>query len=307
MNEKIRNTILGLAALVLAVSASGQQQAPSQTPAVARATPPSELTVDDTFDPPIAKPAFGSGKGPVVVIDQRHRNVVSLESYFRPVGRFLAKDGYAVKAGNDLFTDTSLSATKVLVIANAQAEDHAPVGTPAFTDAEVAAIEAWVKKGGGLLLIADRAPFGGPAFSLARAFKVTLDDNTVLRKGDDGKPDGVLTIDVATDGNPKHPVFKGVSKVVYVVGESLDGPGVVLRAPKGTYSGPTNQAVDGPSAAGKPIILAFTHVKGRVVVIGDAGIASAFGSVGGSTHRGISEADNAVFVRNTIRWLAGSK
>jgi hypothetical protein len=51
-------------------------------------------------------------------------------------------------------------------------------------------------------------------------------------------------------------------------------------------------------------VLAFAHGKGRVVVIGDAGIASAFGSVGGSTHRGISEADNATFVRNVIRWLA---
>ena len=304
MNEKIRAAILGLAAFVLAVSASAQ--APP-TPAVARATPPSELTVDESFDPPIAKPAFAAGKGPVVVVDQRHRNVVSLESYFRPVGKFLGKDGYVIRAGNDVFTQAALAPAKVLVIANAQAEDHSPTGSPAFTDAEVAAVEAWVKKGGGLLLIADRAPFGGPALSLARAFKVTLDDNTILRKGDDGKPDGVLTIDVAADGDKKHPVFKGVSKVVYVVGESLDGPGIVLRAPKGTYSGPTNQAVDGPSAAGKPIILAFTHGKGRVVVIGDAGIASAFGSVGGSTHRGISEADNTLFVRNTIRWLAGGK
>jgi hypothetical protein len=300
MNEKIRGAILAFAALVLTVSASAQTP-----PAVAKATPPSELTVDESFDPAIAKPAFATGKGPTVVVDQRHRNVVSLESYFRPVGRLLAKDGYVVKPGNELFTDASLAGTKVLVIANAQAEDHSPVGSPAFTDAEVAAIEAWVKKGGGLLLIADRAPFGGPVLSLARAFKVTLDDNTVLRKGDDGKPDGVLTIDVAGNGDRKHPVFAGVSRVVYVVGESLDGPGVVLRAPKGTYSGPTNQAVDGPSAAGKPIILAFPHGKGRVVVIGDAGIASAFGSVGGSTHRGISEADNAAFIRNVLRWLAG--
>ena len=177
-------------------------------------------------------------------------------------------------------------------------------GAPAFTEPEVRAVEAWVKKGGGLLLIADRAPFGGPARTLARALGVTLDDNTILRKGEDGKPDGVLTIDVAADGEKTHPIFTGVSRVVYVVGESLAGPGVVLRAPAGTYSGPTNQATEGPPAAGKPIILAFSHGSGRVVVIGDAGIASAFGSVGASSHRGISEADNARFVRNVIRWLA---
>ena len=278
--------------------------ASSQPAAKAQATPPSELTVDDSFDPPISRPAFGAGKGPVVVVDQKHRNVVSLETYFRPVGRFLGKDGYAVRPGNEVFTEEGLAVARILVVANAQAPEGSGEGASAFSEAEVRTVEAWVRGGGRLLLIADRAPFGAPARTLARAFRVTLDDNTILRKGADGKPDGVLTIDVAADGEKSHPVFAGVSRVVYVVGESLDGPGPILRAPKGTYSGPTIQATDGPAAAGLPIILAFSHGKGRVVVIGDAGIASAFGSRGGETHRGISEADNALFVRNVFRWLA---
>jgi hypothetical protein len=278
--------------------------AAAQTAEKAQATPPSELTVDEFFDPPIAAPAFRAGKGPAVVVDEKHRNVVSLKTYFGPVGRFLGKDGYKVRPGTGAFAADGLAKARVLVIANAQAPEGSPEGTSALADTEVTAIEAWVRKGGGLLLIADRAPFGGPARSLARSFGVTLDDNTILRKGDDGKPDGVLVIDVSADGEQSHPVFAGVSRVVYVVGESLAGPGPVLRAPKGTYSGPTNRAADGPSAAGKPIVLAFSHGKGRVVVIGDAGIASAFGSRGGATHRGISEADNALFIRNVVRWLA---
>lgn len=300
MIEKPIQPILAYAALVLAAAVLAQTPAPGK----AQATPPSELTVDDSFDPPIAKPAFASGKGPVVLVDEKHRNVVSLQSYFRPVGRFLGKDGYAVRPSTETFTSENLAKARILIIANAQAAEGAAADTPAFSSEETAAVEAWVKRGGGLLLIADRAPFGGPARTLAKAFGVTLDDNTILRKGDDGKPDGVLTIEVAADGDRKHAIFAGVSKVVYVVGESLDGPGPVLRAPRGTYSGPTNQATEGPSAAGKPIILAFPHGKGRVVVIGDAGIASAFGSVAGSSHRGISEADNALFVRNVFRWLA---
>lgn len=276
----------------------------AQTEGKAQATPPSELTVDDSFDPPIAAPAFRAGKGPAVVVDERHRNVVSLQTYFRPVGRFLGKDGYNVRPGTDALAARGLAKTRVLVVANAQAPEGSSTGASAFSDAEIAAVQGWVTKGGGLLLIADRAPFGGPARALARAFRVTLDDNTILRKGEDGKPDGVLTIDVAGNGESSHPIFAGVSRVVYVVGESLDGPGPILRAPKGTYSGPTSQTADGPSAAGKPIVLAFSHGKGRVVVIGDAGIASAFGSVGGATHRGISEADNALFVRNVVGWLA---
>lgn len=298
MIVKSRGSIFLLSAFFLAAAAGAQ---PAEK---AQATPPSELTVDDAFDMPIGKPAFRSGKGPAVVVDEQHRNVVSLKTYFGPVGRFLRKDGYSIASGIEAFTPTGLARTRVLVIANAQAPEGSPEGASAFSDAEIAAVEAWVTKGGGLLLIADRAPFGGPARALARAFHVTLDDNTILRRGGDGKPDGVLTIDVSADGEKTHPVFAGVSTVVYVVGESLDGPGPILRAPKGTYSGPTSQAADGPSAAGKPIILAFSHGAGRVVVIGDAGIASAFGSRGGATHRGISEADNALFVRNTVRWLA---
>jgi len=267
-------------------------------------TPPSELNVDDGFDPPISDPAFPAGQGPVVVVDQRHHNVVSLSSYFRPVGRFLARDGYAVRAGTSPFQRATLEGVRVVVVANAQGPPGAPPGTQAFPEQEVHALEKWVKAGGGLLLIADRAPFGGPARSLARAFGVTLDDNTILTAGADGKPTGELTLDVAAQGEPSHPVFAGVSRVLYVVGESVSGPGPVLKAPPGTYSGPTAQAARGPSAAGKPLILAFSYGEGRVVVIGDAGIVSAFGSVGGSEHRGISEADNARFVRNVVRWLA---
>lgn len=157
--------------------------ADAQTAEKAQATPPSELTVNESFDPPIAAPAFRAGKGPTVVVDEKHRNVVSLKTYFGPVGRFLGKDGYNVRPGTGAFATEGLAKARVLVIANAQ-------------------------------------------------------------------------------------------------------------------------AADGPSAAGKPIVLAFSHGKGRVVVIGDAGIASAFGSRGGATHRGISEADNALFVRNVVRWLA---
>lgn len=260
--------------------------------------------MDDSFDPAVSDPAYPPGKGPAVLIDERHRNVVTLATYLRPVGRFLGRDGYVVKPSKETFTAALLKPARVLVIANAQAPEGSAEGSPAFSDAEVRAVEEWVKRGGGLLLIADRAPFGGPARTLAKVFGVTLDDNTILRKGADGKPDGVLTIDVAADGEKSHPIFAGVSRVVYVVGESVAGPGAVLRAPAGTYSGPTIQATEGPSAAGKPIILAFSHGKGRVVVIGDAGIASAFGSVGASSHRGVSEADNARFVRNVVRWLA---
>jgi len=299
-SRQMKRPIFAGGCLLLAALTLSAQPPPKK----AQATPPSELTVDEQFDPPVSDPAFPRGTGPRVLVDERHRNVVSLSSYFRPVGQFLEKDGYVVRAGTEPFRKTNLEPVRIVVIANAQAPEGAPAGTQAFPDQEVKALERWVKAGGGLLLIADRAPFGEPARSLARAFGATPDNNTILMKGEDGKPTGVLTIDIASNGDPKHPIFSGVSQVVYVVGESLSGPGAILKAPPGTYSGPTAQATQGPPAGGKALVLAFAYGSGRVVVIGDAGIASAFGSVGGQTHRGISEADNAQFVRNVVRWLA---
>src|SRR6185369_7792341 len=134
MITKSLRSILLLSVLSVAAAAG------AQTPEKAQATPPSELTVDESFDPPIAAPAFRAGKGPAVVVDEGHRNVVSLKTYFRPVGRFLGKDGYDVRPGAGSWTADGLAKTRVLVVANAQAPEGSPAGASAFSDAEVAAV-----------------------------------------------------------------------------------------------------------------------------------------------------------------------
>jgi hypothetical protein len=289
-------TIALLCTLLLAA-----EPPPAET---AKPTPASELTVDESFDPPIPAPAYRKGQGPLILVDQQHRNVVSLTSYFGPVGRFLTRDGYTVRPLSEPFSATSLKNARIVVIINAQSPEGLPEGTSAFGEQEIRSLEEWVRRGGGLLFIADRAPFGGPASALGKALGVTFDNNTVLRHGPDGKPDGVLKLEVKTSGKPTHPLFSEVSQLVYVVGESLRGPAPILTAPKNTYSGATMNTGDGPDASGRPLALAFSRGSGRVVVIGDAGIFSAFGSANGPTHRGISEADNARFLRNVVRWLA---
>ncbi len=251
----------------------------------AKPTPPMELTVDESFDPPIPAPAYPKGRGPLILVDQQHRNVVSLTSYFGPVARYLTRDGYTVRPLSEPFSAASLKNARIVVIINAQSPEGSPEGASAFGESEIRSIEEWVRQGGGLLFIADRAPFGAPASALGNALGVTFDNNTVLRHGPDGKPDGVLKLEVKTSGKPTHPLFNEVSQLVY-------------------DSAPTMNTPDGPDASGKPLALAFSRGSGRAVVIGDAGIFSAFGSVNGPTHRGISEADNARFLRNVVRWLA---
>jgi hypothetical protein len=273
----------------------------------AQPTPPGQLTVDASFNPAFDAPDFKTGAKPIVFIDEAHRNVISLETYLGPVGRWLERLGYQVRPSRTNAEELGIAqgtAGAVFVVANAQAPAGSPADASAFTEQEVIALESWVEDGGSLLLVADRAPFGAPARALAKAFGVTLDNNTILIKNADGPPTGELTVNVNKYGERTHPLFDRVLTVAYVVGESMTGPGVILRAPDGAYSGPTAQATEGPPAAGKALILAFEHGKGRVVVIGDGGVVSAFGSASGNAHRGISEGDNARFVRNMFKWLA---
>jgi hypothetical protein len=287
--------LLGL--WLVSLSLSGQAQA---TP-----TPPTQLTVDESFSPAFDAPDFKTGEKPIVFIDEAHRNVITLRTYLGPVGRWLEKLGYQVRPAQGSAERLVEGPDRaIFVVANAQAPEKRPADASAFSEEEVIAVEAWVRDGGSLLLVADRAPFGAPARALAKAFGVTLDNNTILVKSADGSPTGELTVDVNRHGERSHPLFDRVLSVVYVVGESMSGPGVMLRAPDGAYGGPTAQATDGPSAAGRALILAFEHGKGRVVVVGDGGVVSAFGSASGSAHRGISEGDNARFVRNVFKWLA---
>ena len=66
-----RRRLLGLAAL----GASAQQVA------------------DTAFDPPIGKPAFALGKGPVVGIDEAHHNFHTVGGRYQTFARLLRKDG----------------------------------------------------------------------------------------------------------------------------------------------------------------------------------------------------------------------
>ena len=102
-SRPMKRPIFAGGCLLLAAWTAAAQAPPEK----ARATPPSELTVDEEFDPPVSDPAFPHGSGPRIVVDERHRNVVSLASYMRPVGRFLEKDGYVLRRGTSAFDKAS--------------------------------------------------------------------------------------------------------------------------------------------------------------------------------------------------------
>lgn len=138
-----------------------------------------QQVVDTAFVPNVrSTPAYASGRGPVVMVDEAHHNFHTATGGYRPFARLLAADGFVVRSYAARFDSSNLAAARVLVVANAVAERNQataawrlPVAS-AFDQDEVAAIAAWVKRGGSLLLIADHLPFAGAADSLASALGI---------------------------------------------------------------------------------------------------------------------------------------
>lgn len=302
------------------------------TPALAQ-----QQMVDPDFRPTVERPVYAEGQGPVVVIDEAHANFHRLEGQYAPFAALLRADGYRVRAGTLAFDAGGLDGVDVLVIANAGATGQRPT-PPAFTEAEGAALEAWVRNGGKLLLIADHTPFGAAAEALAARFGVKMGTGYAFALSNGG---GDLTTNLVypAEAFGDHPIFAGrdaserVESVTAFTGQSLEGPEgatVLLHMTDGARESPdlpTLQALadrlndaGAPDAAiaelSKPALpaqgLAFDYGRGRVVVLGEAGMLSAqlirYPAESGQADRrfGMNAAPgNARFGLNIMHWLSG--
>ncbi|HEY0599317.1 DUF4350 domain-containing protein [Brevundimonas sp.] len=280
------------------------------------------------------------GQGPVVAIDEAHANFHRMEGQYAPFAALLRADGYRVRAGTLAFDAGGLDGVDVLVIANAGATGERPT-PPAFTEAEGAALEAWVRDGGRLLLIADHTPFGAAAEALAARFGVRMGTGYAFAMPDELNLTTTLVYPAEALG--AHAILTGrsaderVTGVTAFTGQSLEGPAgatMLLRMPAGARESrdlPTLQALAGRleqagetgagaaeaveelSAPALPAQgLAFDHGRGRVVVLGEAGMLSAqlirFPPESGQADRrfGMNAAPgNARFGLNILHWLTG--
>lgn len=144
--------------------------------AVATACCTAQQIPDTAFTFPNPKPSFAPGSGPVVLLDEAHYNFHTLDGRYATFGKVLREDGYRVQPNRQEFTTAGLAGCKVLVIANAlDSVSNTAWVTPnrsAFSASEIAAVNAWVKNGGSLFLIADHMPFAGSAQDLAQSFGI---------------------------------------------------------------------------------------------------------------------------------------
>lgn len=321
---RVPTVILAVAALAAAGAASAQQQ-----------------LVDPDYRPTVERPAYPAEQGPVVVIDEAHANFHRMEGRYAPFAALLRADGYRVRAGTLAFDAGGLEGVDVLVVANAGATGQQPT-PPAFTEAEGAALEAWVRDGGRLLLIADHSPFGEAARGLASRFGVRMGAGYAFTLADGLDP--TTTLSYPAEALGEHPIVSGrdagerVEGVTAFTGQSLEGPEgatVLLPIPDGAREardlatlqtladrlqqvgatgGAAEAAVSELSTPALPAQgLAFEFGRGRVVVLGEAGMLSAqlirFPPESGQADRrfGMNVAPgNARFGLNVVRWLSGA-
>jgi hypothetical protein len=279
---------------------------------------------DTSFTPPISDPAFASGQGPRLAIDDGHHNFHTSTGRYRPFAMLAARDGYRVAGTPGPFTDSLLAGIDVLVIANALAERNEggrwTLPTPsAFTPDEIAAVVRWLQRGGSLLLIADHMPFGGAAESLATAVGVrwanafALDSasrggNFVLHRGAELAPHAVFEGRASGERIDSIVVFTGSALGLAGAGSPLFGlpPHVTLLYP--TEAWRFSRDTRRESGAGWLQGAALRVGRGRVVALGEAAMMSAQRQGPRGNPMGFNDpraAQNVQFILNVLHWLSG--
>jgi hypothetical protein len=303
-----------------------------------------QQVADTSFDVSVSRPAYPRGTGPSVAIDEAHHNFHTMSGRYAPFARLLENDGYRVSANTAPFTRESLAPLQVLVIANAIGGEWntEAFGRAGFTDAEADALEAWVGQGGLLLLVADHAPMGVAAEVLGRKFGVGMSKGFTEDPEHFFQEFGGPSILLFTRENGllrDHAITRGrdsterVSRVVAFTGQSLAGPPeaeVVLalgdraidhpsptveqvraRGSPGTAWRTAIAGLPTTSARGRAVALALPHGRGRVFVLGEAGMLSAqavrnqAGELLGIMGMNVPGLDNKQLALNILHWLTG--
>ena len=280
---------------------------------------------DTSFNPPIAKPAYAEGRGPVVLIDEAHNNFHTADGRYLAFARLLRRDGYVVRSNKTPLTATGLAGARVLVVANALHErnrDDWDLPTPgAFSAEEIAAVRDWVAGGGSLLLIADHMPFPGAIDQLAAAFGIYFVNGFAQ---DSTKQDGTLVFHRSVGSLGSHVIVNGRSPAERVDSvTSFTGSAFRITVPADTLLRlpPTTLVLMPqvawqfsrltPRVAGAGMLqgAVLAHGRGRVAAFGEAAMFSA--QVAGPQRNPMgmnhpAAPQNAQFLLNVMHWLSGA-
>ncbi len=282
-----------------------------------------QQVADPDFDTKVAKPAY-TKKHPKVFLDEAHNNFHTASGRYKPFADLITSDGYQVIPNKQKFTKALLEGCDVLVISNALgavAMGSPEASNPAFTDEESDAVREWVRSGGNLLLIADHAPMGAANEKLGLRFGVEMSKGYTgdpKNRDEESRSDSNLAYSRENQLLGDHPITSGrnnserITKVIAFTGQSLKGPPGSIAFMKLADTAfdvmPTQRGGDGKetSAAGRAQGIAFKFGKGRVVVMGEAGMLSAQLAGPQKNKFGMNRAgiDNRQLALNIMHWLS---
>jgi hypothetical protein len=265
--------------------------------------------------------------GPIrVVFDEGHHNVHTVSGGYQMLADLLAASGYIVLTSCGGFTSDDLLIADIVVVPSprgaSRQESLTDRGRGAFLPEEVESVERWVAEGGSLLLVTDHAPIGSAAALLAAAFGVEGSNGFTE---DDGLTERELLFSRENGGLSDHWILTGigsgpqVERVATFLGQSLAGPEQswpLLRLGSTAYdrfrrlrtayiwedAGPADRL---EPANGRSQGLALEHGRGRVVVLGEAGMLTSRGLDEGAVGADGLPIHNRQFALNVLRWLAG--
>lgn len=254
----------------------------------------------------------------LVLIDEAHNNFHTSSGGYAAYARLLRQSGFTVAPLAGAVTADALAGAGVLITASPQSEPRV-ASRSAFAPEEISMIQSWVRDGGSLLLVLDHAPTGAAGAELAAVFDVEV-RNAFATDSDFRGPTNLLgrpghflfrlPDGVAGD----HPILAGLDNVVTYTGGSLQPPrraSTLLRLPDSAVDrilDNSAQQTGTVSAAGLAQAVAMEHGRGRVVVLGEAGMLTTDPGSDRDTcgYRGIADSKigNGRFALNIVRWLA---
>lgn len=223
---------------------------------------------------------------PSIVFDAGHgEEVTPEETDVSELRTLLQADGFELATLHATITPAVLKPHRVCVLGN-------PLGAT-FSQKEIAAVEAYVKAGGGLLMVSGATIFGKGGdqarktnlSAIAQRFGLGFSEKAIQRPSAKAEADAAGTADafVATLA-AQHPLNQDVLHLQFASGTAVTS---------GTTSHTLFRIGDAPAAPA--VVVADTYGKGRVLALG------------GSTpffNAYIGNLNHEVFLVRTFRWLA---
>jgi hypothetical protein len=235
----------------------------------------------------------------VVLVDESHSPLFSLNSNYLEFGYLLTENGFTTR-WMSTFYDTLIAETDVLMVTNGA------YTTINYTASQVSAIVGYVAGGGGLFLLNDWDIHSIQTANITEAFGISVNGTSYLQDSDETVvfnsynrygPENIL----------EHPITSGVSYVELDRSPAFESIGTATPLIVTDDDGTSTWFHDNSPADELVVAAASEHAMGRVVVIPDLEICLNSNDVDGDGLGQVYAADNEIFLRNAFIWLSANR